>query len=208
MIGQQVAAFAGARAQTIAAVAPLTQAQLDFRPREGSWSIGEVADHLILAEALYRGEIARLIEMVKKGERPYLKRTFADVNVSPLYLPNALLTMLELPFGIMSRMIPQSVRSMVTEFPLLPTRNPDVATPRAGRPAAELRQDLQDAIARTRALISEHATMDFTKMVSEHPLTGTTNVEQIFRFLMLHERRHHVQMERVRITPSFPPAAS
>jgi hypothetical protein len=45
-------------------------------------------------------------------------------------------------------------------------------------------------------------------MVSQHPLTGPTNVEQIFGFLTLHERRHHVQMERVRINPKFPPASS
>lgn len=208
MIGVKVAAFAGARAQTLAAVAPLTQAQLDFRPREGSWSIGEVADHLILAEGLYRGEIERLIELVKKGQRPYLKRSFSDVNVSPLYLPDAVLSMLELPFGIVSRMIPQSVRDAVTEFPLVPTRNPDIATPCYARPAAELRRDLVGSLEKTRALIDANAAMDFTKMVSQHPLTGATNVEQIFGFLTLHERRHHVQMERVRINPKFPPASS
>ena len=208
MIDERVAAFAGARAQTLAAVAPLTQAQLEFRPREGSWSIGEVADHLILAEGLYRGEIERLIEMAKNGERPYLKRSFSDINVSPLFLPNPVLSMLELPFGIVSRLIPQSVRAAITEFPLVPTRNPDIATPCYGRPAAELRQALAESVAKTKALIAENAAMDFTKMISEHPLTGATNVEQIFGFLTLHERRHHVQMERVRISPTFPQAAS
>lgn len=206
MIDQSVAAFTAARAQTIAAVAPLTQAQLDFRPRQGSWSIGEVADHLLLAEALYRGEIEQLIEMVRKGERPYLRRSFADVNVAPFYLPTAVLSMLEVPFGIMSRMIPQSVRSVVTQYPLLPTRNPDIATPRPGRPGADLRRDLTDSLVRTRTLITANTGMDFSAMVSEHPLTGATNVEQIFGFLALHERRHHVQMERVRTNAQFPPA--
>ena len=164
MIDACFAAFAGVRAQTLAGVAPLTQPQLDFRPREGSWSIGEIADHLILAEALYRGEIERLIAMVKNGERPYLKRSFADVNVSPLHLPDVMLSFLEVPFGMMSRMIPESVRSVVTQFPIVPVRNPDVATPRFGRPAAELREDLTSSLARTRALIEEHATLDFTRM--------------------------------------------
>lgn len=208
MIDRPLAEFTGAREQTLAAIAPLTQAQLDFRPREGSWSVGEIADHLILAETLYRGEIERLIEMVGKGQRPRLKRSFADVNVSPLYLPDAVLSMLELPFGIMSRMIPQAVRNIVMQYPLVPVRNPDIATPRFGRPAAELRQDLQDSLARTRTLVAQHATMDFTQMISEHPLTGATNVEEMFGFLTLHERRHHIQMERVRINPHFPPASS
>jgi hypothetical protein len=204
VIDQAVSAFAAARAQTSAAIAPLTQAQLEFRPRQGSWSIGEVADHLLLAEDLYRGDIERLIEMARRGERPYLKRSFSDVNVSPLYLPDFLLSLLEVPFGITSRLIPQNVRSLVTRYPLLPTRNPDIATPRAGRPGAELRQDLSDSLARTRALITANTGMDFTQMVTEHPLTGATNVEQIFGFLSLHERRHHVQMERVRTNPQFP----
>ena len=60
----------------------------------------------------------------------------------------------------------------------------------------------------SRALVASNAAMDFTHMISEHPLTGATNVEQIFRFLTLHERRHHVQMERVRISPQFPPVSS
>src|SRR5215469_7667132 len=105
MVPETLASLSAARAQTLAAVAPLTQAQLEFRPREGSWSIGEVADHLTLAEGLYRGEIERLIEMVKNGERPYLKHSFSDINVSPLYLPAPVLSMLELPFGIVSRML-------------------------------------------------------------------------------------------------------
>jgi hypothetical protein len=90
----------------------------------------------------------------------------------------------------------------------VPTRNPDIATPCYARPAAELRQGLAESLAATRALIAQNASMDFTNMVTEHPLTGATNVEQVFAFLTLHERRHQVQMERVRINPQFPRASS
>ena len=204
MIEREIAGFAAARAQTIAAVGPLNQVQLDFRPRPGSWSVGEVADHLVLAEALYRGEIERLIELVKQGRRPYIRRSFAEVNVSPFFLPDQLLTIFQVPLGIMSRMIPTPVREVVTQFPLLPTRNPDIATPRPGRAAALIKKDLVDSLAQTRALIADNAAMDFGSMISEHPLTGVTNVAQIFGFLALHERRHQTQMERVRTNPRFP----
>lgn len=204
MIDQAIAGFAAARAQTIAAITPLNQVQLDFRSRPGSWSVGEVADHLVLAEALYRGEMERLVELVKKGERPYIRRSFKEVNVSPFFLPDPVLTMFQVPLGIMSRMIPQPVREMVTQFPLLPTRNPDIATPRPGRGAELIKKDLVDSLAQTRALIANNAGMDFASMISEHPLTGVTNVAQIFGFLTLHERRHHTQMERVRTNPRFP----
>lgn len=193
-----------ARTQTIAAVSPLSQEQLDFCPRRGSWSLGEVADHLVLAEALYRGEIAQLIELVRKGQRPYIRRSFAEVNVSPFFMPDPMLRMLQTPLGIVSRMIPQAVRSVVTEFPLLPTRNPDVATPRPRRRAAELKRDLVASIEQTRTLIDRHPGLDYASMISEHPLTGATNVAQIFGFLALHERRHQSQMERVRMNPRFP----
>ena len=40
---ERLNAFAAARADTLALLAPLSQAQLDFAPRPGRWSIGEVA---------------------------------------------------------------------------------------------------------------------------------------------------------------------
>ena len=206
MTDDPAAALTAARAQTLAALAPLSQAQLDFSPAARRWSIGEVADHLRLAEGLYRDEIGRLIALARAGERPYLKRSFADINVSPFYLPTPVLSMLEVPFGFMSRVIPDQVRSFVTEFPLLPTRNPGLATPRPGRPAAALRADLARSIADTRALVAESSDLDLTTMISEHPLTGASNVPAILRFLSEHERRHQGQMEKVRSDSGFPRA--
>jgi uncharacterized damage-inducible protein DinB len=204
VIEQPLAALTAARAQTLAALAPLSQAQLDFSPAAGRWSIGEVADHLILAESLYCGEIARLIELARAGQRPYLKRSFADINVSPLHVPTAVLSLLEAPIGMMSRLMPEAMRSIVTEFPLLPTRNPDRATPRPGRPAAELRDALARSLAETRALLTANAGLEFGRMISEHPLTGPSSVPRILGFLALHERRHQAQIERVRSNSRFP----
>lgn len=196
--------FASARALTCSAVGPLSQAQLDFSPRSGRWSVGEIADHLLLAEDLYRGEVVQLVELARAGQPTYRRRSFSDVNVAPLHLPIAVLSALEVPLGFMSRLMPDSVRSLMTEFPLLPARNPDVATPRPERPAGELKADLAAATARTRALIEANADLDFEQLVSEHPLTGRTNVAQILTFLALHERRHQRQMEGVRVDPRFP----
>ena len=204
MIGQALAALSAARAQTLAALAPLSQAQLDFSPRPGRWSIGEVADHLLLAEGLYRDEIERLVALARAGRRPYLKRSFDDINVAPLHLPTPLLSWLQLPLSVMTSVMPEQVRSFVTEFPVLPTRNPDRATPRHGRPGAELRAALARSLADTRGLVEANKDLDFARMISEHPLTGASDVPQILRFLSLHERRHQGQMERVRSDPRFP----
>lgn len=202
--GERLRAFAGVRAETLATIGPLTQAQLDFVPRPGKWSIGEIADHLRLSEALWRGEIGRLVALAAAGKRAHLKHSFADINVSPLHIPDTVLSMLEVPFGIMNRFVPDALIGFVTEFPILPTRNPDVATPQPRRPAAELTADLKAAIDETRELIDGHANLDFERMVCEHPLTGVTNVPQILTFMARHERRHQGQMDRVRSESGFP----
>jgi hypothetical protein len=206
MIERAFAEFAAARGRTVAIAAPLTQVQLDFSPRSGRWSIGQVIDHVMLAEDLYRGEIARLIELVRAGKRPYLRRTFSDVNVSPLFVPDVFLPMFDLPFTIMNRFIPQAVRDFAVEYPLLPMRNPTIATPRAGRPGAELRGQLVSSLERTHTLLASNVDLPFEQMVSEHPLMGVANVPHILAFLARHERRHHSQVERVRSDATFPRA--
>ncbi len=204
MIERSFGEFAAARGRTVAIAAPLTQAQLDFSPRYGRWSIGEVLHHLLLAEDLYRGEVARLVELARAGRQPYIRRTFADVNVSPLYVPDVFLPMLDIPFSIMNRFIPQAVRDFAVEYPLLPMRNPAVATPRRGRAGAELRDELVSSLERTRTLLASNADLAFERMVSEHPLMGAANVPQIFAFLARHERRHQSQIEKVRTDARFP----
>lgn len=204
VVGERLRAFGAARATTLASIALLSQAQLDFSPRPGKWSIGEIADHLRLSETLWRGEIRRLVALARAGKRAYLRHSFADINVSPLHVPDAILSLLEVPIGIMNRFVPDALIGFVTEFPILPTRNPDAATPRAGRPAAELTANLNAARDETRDLIDGNADLDFERMVSEHPLTGATNVPQILTFLTRHERRHQGQMGGVRSDSRFP----
>ena len=206
MTDQPLAALTETRRRTIAVLEPLSQRQLDYSPGYRRWSVGEIAHHIVLSESIYRDEIAQLIALARAGKRPYLRRSFRDVNVAPLFLPTPLFTMMEIPMGIMSRFIPTAVRSFMTEYPLVPTRNPDIATPRHGIPAAELSSALARGIDDTRALIAANADLDFSKMISEHPLTGATAVPDILGFLVLHERRHQGQMERVRSDWRFPPA--
>ena len=196
--------LASARAQTLRLVAPLSQPQLDFAPRPGKWSIGEILDHLLLAEGLYRGEIARLIELKRAGRRPYIKRSFDDINVSPLHLPDVVLPWLTLPLAVMNIFVPAIVRELATEYIPLPMRNPDRATPRPRRRGEDLRAGLVSSLAETRALLATHADLDFREMVSEHPLMGASNVPQILTFLARHERRHQSQIGRVRADPRFP----
>ncbi len=195
-----------ARAQTLSLVATITQHQMDFSPRPGSWSIGEVLDHLLRAEDLYRTEIGYLIALKRAGQQPYIRRTFSDVNVGPAFVPRPLLPLLEIPFSVMSAITPDVVVDALTEFPLVPVRNPDVAAPRAHRDAIELRGELGKSIDDTRRLLEANRDLDFRELVSQHPFTGFSNVPRILRFVAMHERRHHNQINRVKANPNYPRA--
>lgn len=204
MIERAFAEFAAARGDTLRLTDRFTQPQLDFSPGPGRWSVGEVLDHLLRAEDLYRGEIGRLVELARTGQRPYLRRTFDDVNVAPFFMPDVMLPLFDLPFSIMNRFIPDAVRDWAVQHPLVPIRNPSVATPQPRRLGVELRDELVSSLERTRSLLMTNVDLDYTQMVSEHPLMGPANVPQILSFLSRHERRHHAQINRVISDSRFP----
>jgi hypothetical protein len=57
------------RAETLKRLEPLTQEQLDWRPPDGEWSLGEIFHHIALDEHYLREQIARpLMEGVKLPE--------------------------------------------------------------------------------------------------------------------------------------------
>ena len=57
------------RAETLKRFEPLTQAQLDWTPPDGEWSLGEIFHHIALDEHYLREQIARpLVEGVKPPE--------------------------------------------------------------------------------------------------------------------------------------------
>ena len=204
MIDAALGGLAAVRALTLRTVAPLTQQQLEFSPRAGRWSIGEVLDHILLAEAAYRAEISLLIDLKRGGQRPHIARSFADMNGAPFHLPDLVMSWLAVPLGIMNQFIPDALRDLAVEYAIVPVRNPDQATPRPRRPGADLRAELVSSPEAMRALIASNADLDFTEMISAHPLTGVSNVERMLTFLARHERRHQKQIDRVRRDPRYP----
>lgn len=204
-IDERLRAFESTRRITAASLEPLRQAQMDFNPAAGQWSLGEIADHLLKSEQLYRGEIARLIARVRAGESPYVKYTFKDIDVRPFGLPISVLSRMERPFGAISRNLPDPVRRFLTLNPIVPAINPQIAAPRRQRPTTELIDELRQSMQQTRALLVENADVDLDALTVDHPVTGVTNVSDILQFLERHERRHQQQMEAVRRAKAFPP---
>jgi hypothetical protein len=204
-VRRELAGFAAARARTLALVAGVPQAELDRAQPSWTgrrrWSPGEVLDHLILSEGFYRGELATLIRLARSGRPAELSRSFADLDISVLFIPRAVLSLFALPLTLATLAMPGPLQDFATRSRLVPAQNPTATAPRWGRPAEELRAELAASLAATEALLAAHADLDFTRMVYQHPLLGRKNVPEMLRFLALHEQRHHDQLAAALAAP-------
>ena len=204
MFRESLEMFCSTRSRTMALVDQLSQEQLDFTSGVGKWSVGEVLDHLLRAENLNREQITELIELSKAGRKPFVRRTFSDVNVSVAYIPKVLLPVLEVPFTLLNTFVPARVRQYMTRNRLIPAQAPDIATPKKGRPAGELRKDLASSIKETENLFNANADLDYREMSVQHPLLGTNDVPGLLRFMAAHEQRHQSQINNIMASPQFP----
>jgi hypothetical protein len=195
------------RVETLRFCASTTQEQSDFNPSAGKWSVGEVLDHLLLAEKLYRDIFARLIQMQKTGRRAVIRIGFDEVNTSIAFIPKALLPMLEIPFTMLNLFVPTQLREAMTQFRWLPAQNPDVARPRWKKPVQELRAGLAASIDETAALLDANPGLDYRQMRFIHPLMGDNSVLDGLRIIALHERRHHAQIQEILQSRRFPKVA-
>src|SRR2546423_2672820 len=206
-LGESLEEFRATRARTVALADGLSQEQLDYVPAPGKWSAGEVLDHVLLAEATNRGQIARLIELKRAGRRPELRLTFSDVNVSVAYVPRSVLPLLETPLTLVNMLVPDGLRNYLTRNRVVPFRNPDVAAPRRGRPSLRLRGDLADSLRETETLFQTNPDLDYGEMVVRHPLLGRYDVPGLLRFMSAHEQRHQSQIADILSDPRFPRSA-
>jgi DinB family protein len=192
------------RVQTLAMVQGLSQAQMDFAPAPGKWSVGEVLDHLVLGQRLNLSYIAEVIGMKRTGQRAVRRLSFTDVDVSIGYIPKSLLPALEAPFTVLNLFLPSSVRDFMTSHRLVPAQNPGITTPRRARPADELRNDLISSLKEMNTLLESHSHFNYCEMVIQHPLLGKNDVPGLLRFLALHEQRHQSQIRGIMTSAQFP----
>jgi hypothetical protein len=175
----------------------LSLAEFDRRPAPGRWSVGEVLDHLALTDALYRREIAALIELARSGRRPVIRRGFADVDVGIFFVPKRLLGLVEVPLGLMSTCMPKALRDLVVRSRWLPAQNPAVGEPRPGRPPDELRRELREAPAAFAALFDAAGDVDLGSLRHFHPLLGWNDPAGVLSFMEGHESRHQGQLREL-----------
>ena len=200
--------FRATRARTLAIAEQLTEKQLEWMPGSNRWSIGEVLDHMILAERVNREQIAKLIEMERQGRVAELSLTFSDLNISVAGVPRSLLPLIEGPITFMNMFVPDGLRNYLTRHRLIPFRNPDVATPRPGRSETDLANDLNASLQETEILLRNNADLDLHKLILRHPLLGSYDVPGLLRFMAAHEQRHQSQINNIIASPRFPKSHS
>jgi uncharacterized damage-inducible protein DinB len=198
--------FRSTRQATLSLAEGLTQPQSEFSPAPGKWSAGEVLDHLLLSEKLYREKFAQLIELQKAGKKAEVVSSFAEIDTSIMAIPKAALPFLEMPFTMMNLFVPSAVREAMTRYRLMPAQAPQVAQPHQGRRLTELQAELRSSFQETEGLFLMNPNLDYRAMYLSHPLMGRNNALQTMRIMALHEQRHQEQVRTIRRAPGFPEA--
>lgn len=223
MYQEELSLLRSTRSETIELVEKLSEEQLRFSPKPGlksfeipffalrsvspsrpKWSTGEVLDHLILFEKVFRQDISFIIQLETSNRAPILRLGFEEINVSFGFIPRSFLPLLEIPVGAFSQLLPNSLVEWLTQNRLLPAQNPDVAAPRKGRVKQDLLNDLRASVSETEALFEANPHLDYREMFRQHPTTGRQNVLEAVRMIALHEKRHHSQIREILADQDFP----
>lgn len=199
--------FRSVRMATLALVEGLSELQAAYTPGPGKWSVGEVLDHILLAEQLYRERFTRLIELKKAGRKPELKSDFSEIDTSVLFIPKPILPLLEAPFKMLNLFVPTAVRESLTRYHVMPAQAPSIAIPRKGRAVEDLRTQLLASIDQTENLFRSHPNLDYRELRLSHPLMGNNNILRLIRIMSMHELRHQEQIRSVQRSPSYPKAS-
>jgi hypothetical protein len=159
----------------------LTDAQFNWRPAPGQWSIAECLDHLTRTGRVAVGHIRETLEDARR-RKLYSRGPFR--------------------YGMLGQMI---VRSMGPR-PRMKLKAPAVFKPRPDLPRAEVERDffaLQDELL---GCIRESNGINLKRAKVTSPVTKLLRLSlgQEFALLIAHEQRHLWQARQVRANPQFP----
>jgi uncharacterized damage-inducible protein DinB len=194
--------YKSGREATLELVANLEDTQADRAPDDGGWSVAQVLDHLLKIDETYRVQIGKLFELEAAGAEAVREVSLRELNPRPPFVPAAVLPHMDVPFRLMSRLVPSGLREYLTGLTLIPFQTPDSAAPQPEGGIEDARRRLRASEEETAALISSR---DVSGMVMDHPLLGRNDVPGLVRILIRHEERHRGQISR--LLPAEPEAA-
>lgn len=158
--------------------APLTAEQLNFKPNPKSWSIAEVMEHIITANATYFSGIAELIA------------TNPGSKAAGRYSHNC-----------MARMMVYFLKPDGMKLPA-----PPLFEPTSSHHDQHIIQRLEQNFREIETFIDDAKEMDLVKLKMPSPALSLLhfNLGGVFDILVTHAERHFQQMKRVKAAEGFP----
>lgn len=162
------------RADVLREVEALSQRQADWKPGEKEWSVGEVVDHLTVAEVATGKLTTKLLKEVAAGGAPAVfPHDMAELEAPP-------------------------------DFPAGPMEAPPVVWPNHGKPIDELVDAMKATRERSRQSVEKLATCDPRKLVFRHFRLGDLHLGQWWRLQARHDAVHLAQIRQIKAAPGFP----
>jgi hypothetical protein len=157
------------------AIAGLLDAQWQWKPAPGRWSVGETAEHIVLAEALLFGLVRKAV--AAPPNPAWEEQTKGKTE-------------------LLIRVMPSRQGRAVARAPIVPR---DVPTQAQVKERFERQRiDIVDFASSTQMALKEHT------IVHPFPIFGTLNAYQWLIYVPLHTLRHDKQIAEVRATPGYP----
>ena len=170
--------ISGNREKLLESVSGLSEAQLNHRAEETAWSIGDVLNHVSLAE-----------EANAKLTSNMLKRARAS-SLPPDPSPEG-----------------SEIHSMDEIYPRMDAAKfqaPEFVTPHSHAPVDESLTRLKASRERMLANVEQLDGFDLSGLKYPHPFAGELNAYQWILIAGAHEARHAQQINRMKSQPGFP----
>ncbi|HET7343589.1 MAG TPA: DinB family protein [Methylomirabilota bacterium] len=164
------------RGHLLREVEGLSQRQADFKPSDADWSVGEIVDHVTIAEIATGKLNSKLLKDVQAGS-------------AAAVFPHDLTEFAAPP-----------------PFPAGPVEAPPAVQPGHGKPIGELLAAMGAARARTRESLDRLAGCDPRRLTFAHFRLGTLDLGQWWRLQAAHEASHLEQIREVKAAAGFPKA--
>jgi len=200
----EVECFRVVREKTLAILGQVSAEQGLWSPQKGTWSIAQIADHLLLSEQMYREQFQRLIQMAKQGRGSTIEISLREVDVAFAIIPREVIPLLEYPMRMFNLFVPHVLRETMVRYPLVASLNPRKSEPRQGLIIEKLRKDLAASLAETESFFHTPMPPNIHELTINHPIMGDNTIPQMLRIVIAHEQRHHEQMTGILDHANFP----
>lgn len=176
-VGEIFDSIDGTRARLAERVSALSEAQQNFRPASGGWSVAEIVEHLAILESRLLG---LMTVMVSKVEQAGAQNGGADFEFQPVTLEQ---------FAERSRREKYNA--------------PETAQPQGGVSIGESLERLRQSRASLHQLRPRLEANDFSGARYPHPAFGPLDLYQWLVMIGFHEERHLRQIDALLSSPEY-----